>query len=98
MKKKDKNKKNKVQTRNMTKNINIFTSKNNQHAMKLASYFWLGVLKISEFDYPHVSSWLENKEKKWHSNPFKLPLCVLRENKHVSDLRLKASLDPYSSC
>ena len=39
MKKKDKNKKNKVQTRNMTKNINIFTSKNNQHAMKLASYF-----------------------------------------------------------
>lgn len=34
-----KKKKNKVQTSNMTKNINIFTSKNNQHAMKLASNF-----------------------------------------------------------
>lgn len=37
--KKEKKTKNKVQTRNMNKNINIFTSKNNQHAMKLASYF-----------------------------------------------------------
>lgn len=67
----------------MTKNINIFTSKNNQHAMKLASYFWLGVLKISEFDYPILTSdWTTRKNDIQTLSNY---LCVLKDKEHVSD-------------